>query len=168
MYTCGIIGHRLFKENIFLEPLLEELIFEQRVSCFNFGTKSQFTLECAKAVARLQKHYPFVKMRIFLVKGEMCFLKGQESLAELVSKYSTPIFYDEVYEKIIDAGKLSYIKRNQEIVDNSDIIFCYYNYDRIINKQNMITNSGTAMALTYAKKQNKQIINVYKQKRPNN
>ena len=56
MYSCGIIGHRTYHNVLLLDKLLEDLILNHKVNCFNFGTKSVFTLACAKCIERLQKN----------------------------------------------------------------------------------------------------------------
>ncbi len=152
MYTCGIIGHREFKLNANLNKVIENLIVEYNVDVFNFGTKSNFALECAKVVQSLQKKYSFVKMRIFLVRGEFRFIKGQEFLLSTINRYEKTVLYDEIYEKTFDEGKLSYIKRDKAIIDNSDLILCYYTHEKTINKKSLQTKSGTSIAIEYAKK----------------
>lgn len=158
MNTCGIIGHRKYNEDLALETLLEELILKYQINCFNFGTKSEFTLVCAKCIERLQKKYPHILMRAFLVRGELCFLKEQKNLAKYV--HAKQVFYDEIFETIFDSKLSSYIKRDKAIIENSDMIFCYYKYETAINKQKTETRSGTSLAINYAKKLNKKILNV--------
>ena len=70
--------------------------------------------------------------------------------------------YDETYfsSYAINAGKYSYIRRNEEMIDKSDYCIFYYNPE-YIKKRNVPTNSGTEIAYNYAKSLKKEIINIY-------
>lgn len=66
--------------------------------------------------------------------------------------------YEETYypPKIIGAGKAVYVKRNYEIIDNSQYCVVYYNEKNAPNNR----KSGTEIALNYAIKKGKVIINL--------
>lgn len=77
-------------------------------------------------------------------------------------------FEDTYYpQSVLNAGKASYVKRNQEMIDKSNICIFYYdeNYElpRRKSSQNDVTsykpNSGTEIAYSYAMKKNKEVIN---------
>ena len=58
-----------------------------------------------------------------------------------------------------EAGKASYIKRNQAMIDDSDFCVFYYNEDYTPSTK---TNSGTKIAYKYAIKMKKKVINLFK------
>ena len=66
--------------------------------------------------------------------------------------------YEEAYfpEKMIQAGKAVYVERNFEMIRNSEVCVIYYNENKVFANR----KSGTEIAIEYAKKQNKRIINV--------
>ncbi len=65
--------------------------------------------------------------------------------------------YDDTYypKRVSGTGKAAYIKRNYEMIDNSKFCLIYY------NKQYTPVNrkSGTEIALKYAIKKDRKIIN---------
>ena len=65
--------------------------------------------------------------------------------------------YEETYysENLINAGRAVYVKRNYEMIDNSDFCVCYYNGDYQPKKR----KSGAGIAFAYAVKRKKIIIN---------
>ena len=84
--------------------------------------------------------------------------------------------YDDFYQPdvVFEAGRLSYVVRNQALIDESEYCIFYYdeNYQPPRRKQSKSSlgtyqpNSGTRMAYEYALKKakngrNKQIINVF-------
>ena len=85
----------------------------------------------------------------------------QESLLE---------HYEETYfpEHIENAGRASYVERNQEMINRSDYCVVYYDENylpprRRNSKRDFIDyqpKSGTAVAYSYAVKKKKGIINV--------
>lgn len=66
-------------------------------------------------------------------------------------------YYDEAYmpSHLKKAGKAVYVLRNYYMIDSSDVVVVYLE-DIAQN------NSGTQIAFNYAKKKNKQIINIAK------
>ena len=68
-----------------------------------------------------------------------------------------------VYEHIKQfefENKNLYIERNAKMIDDADICIFYYKENNIMpkNKFGVKTNSGTKIALEYAKSKNKEII----------
>lgn len=113
---------------------------------FNFGSHSQFDDLCYKIVSDLQKQYPSIKRVHYCVAYENYTNAGITNLYE-----------EEIdCESAMNAGKNSYLIRNQIMIDNSDICIFYYdkNYRPPQNK------SGTAIAFQYAKNKNKIAINL--------
>ena len=149
--TCCFIGHRaIFEDERFeleLFDIIENLIVEKNVDTFYFGSKSQFNSLCLKIVTKIKEKYPHIK-RIY-VRAEYQYI------SEKYKEYLLQNYEDTYYpEKVSGSGRLAYIIRNYEMINNSHFCIMYYNC-----KTNP-KNSGTKFAYLYARKLNKQIINV--------
>ena len=152
---CCFFGHRHINETEELRARvaleIENLIVNKRVDTFLFGSKSQFDALCLELVTQIKGKYPHIK-RIY-VRAEYPHISEQYKSYLLES-------YDDTYypEKILNSGRAAYVERNYEMVDNSDYCIVYY------DEQFAPTNrkSGTKIALDYAKKYKRQIINVIK------
>ncbi len=148
--TCCFFGHRAINESEELQEQIkiavESLVTENQVDTFLFGSKSQFDSLCLKIVTALKEKYPHIK-RIY-VRAEFQFI-NDDYLAYLLQSY------DDTYypEKVIGAGKASYIKRNCEMIDNSKyaIIYC---------ESSKTSKSGAKIAMDYAVKKGREIINL--------
>jgi len=70
------------------------------------------------------------------------------------------MYEETIFPKsVIAAGRLSYIKRNEAMIDMCDILLTYYDRDYIpITKEK--SNSGTAIAFRYALNKKRDVINV--------
>ncbi len=150
---CCFIGHRAIFEtnqlNTKLFEIIEKLIIEKNVDTFLFGSKSQFNSLCHKIVTQIKEKYPHIK-RVY-VRAEYQYID------EKYKKYLLQNYEDTYYpEKIYGSGRLAYIERNYEMIDNSR--FCIIYYDKQIASPDY--KSGTKIALEYAKKRGKRIINI--------
>ena len=147
--TCCFIGHRKIenKTQIFeqIKNCVENLINKSNITTFLFGSRSQFNDICLQAVTCLKSKYPNL-VRIYL-RAEY------EYISDDYEKYLLESFDKTVYAKKAErANRLVYIKRNEEMIDNSRFcIFFYKEYS---------VHSGTAIAFEYAKHHNKIIINI--------
>lgn len=164
--TCCFIGHRKIKDTSKLRNdlavVIEKLIVEKKVDTFLFGSKSEFDDLCWEIVTGLKEKYPDI-YRIY-IRAE--FANIDDSYKEYLLKY-----YDDTYypEKMINAGKASYVERNHEMIDKSTYCIFYYdeNYApprRKSNKRDLFDyqpQSGTKIAYDYAEKERKKIINIY-------
>ena len=92
--------------------------------------------------------YPHIK-RIY-VRAEYPYINDHYTSYLLKS-------YDETYfpEKIIGAGRAVYVERNYEMINQSK--FCVFYYDASLCDPKR--KSGTKIALDYAVKNNKTVIN---------
>lgn len=151
--TCCIFGHRTITEteelNLRLYNIIEKMILKENVDTFLFGSKGRFNDLCLDLVTRIKEKYPHIK-RIY-VRAEYPFI------SEDYKNYLLKSYEDTYYpEKIIGSGRAVYIKRNYEMITNSRfcIVYC--------DEQNTPTNrkSGTMIALDYAIKKGKHIINL--------
>ena len=149
--TCCFFGHRTIKETEELKSklnkIIEKLIVEKQVDTFLFGSKSQFNSLCLELVTKYKEKYPHIK-RVY-VRAEYPYI------SEHYKNYLLESYEDTYYpEKIIGAGRATYIERNYEMIDNS--YFCIVYYDEL--RATTIRKSGTKLALDYAIKKDKYIV----------
>jgi len=155
---CSFIGHR--KINIEkgivkkLYTVIEGLIVKNNVKVFLFGSNSDFNSLAYDVVTKLKIKYPNIK-RIY-VRAEYQ-ATNKEYREYLNQKYE----FSYYPKKIIGVGKLVYVKRNELIIKNSDICIFYFNGINSKKSGCKTLNSGTCLAYLYAKKQNKNIINIF-------
>ena len=151
--TCCFFGHRTINETeklkLKLNEIIEKLIADENVDTFLFGSKSCFNTLCLEVVTELKEKYPHIK-RIY-VRAEYPYISEHYKNYLLES-------YDDTYypEKIMNSGRASYVERNYWMINNSR--YCVVCYDEL----NIPTTrkSGTKIALDYAIKKYKNIINV--------
>ena len=153
IHTCCFFGHRTIDETEGLKSelneIIENLIMNDKVDTFLFGSKSRFDDLCLELVTELKEKHPHIK-RIY-VRAEYPYISDQ------YKNYLLENYEDTYYpEHIIDSGKAAYVERNYEMINKSH--FCVVYYDE--QKAPTTRKSGTKIALTYAIKQNKTIINV--------
>ena len=154
MKTCCIIGHRDFKITdeltIKINDTITHLINKENVTIFLFGSKSNFTDYCYKIVTKLLNKYPYLK-RIY-IRAEYPII-SDEYYDYLKTLYEESYFYCSNKT----TNKFSYIRRNQTMIDKSDICLFYFNNTYVPKSK---TNSGTSIAYEYALKINKTILNI--------
>ena len=162
--TCCFFGHRKITITDDLvnrvTQIVENLITEENVSVFLFGSKSDFNSLCRDVVTELKIKYPHIK-RIY-IRAEFPYI--DDSYYEYLLER-----YDDTYypTKMINAGNAAYVERNCEMIDNSRFCVIYYdeNYmprKRRKSKKDIIEyqpKSGTRIAYEYAKKKNNIIMN---------
>ena len=164
--TCCFIGHRRIDRTAELEKsvynVIEDLIKNESVHTFLFGSKSRFDDLCYEMVTQLKGKYPYIK-RIY-VRAEY---------PQISTGYTNRLLqmYENTYypQHILGAGKAAYIERNLEMINKSDFCVVYYdeNYLPPRRKQSRhdLTDyqpkSGTKTAYDYAVKKKKKIINVF-------
>lgn len=146
--SCCFIGHRHVENKTDICKLTKLCIkniltANENLKNFYFGSRSAFNEICLQIVTELKNKYPNL-IRIY-VRAEYEFI-SQEYENNLLQIYDKT-FYST---KAKNANRLAYIKRNEEIIDSSDICVFYYT--------NKTLRSGTYIALNYAKKHNKKII----------
>lgn len=149
--VCCIIGHRKIEEPAKVKENIQraiEALINAGVDTFIFGDHSQFNTLCHEIVTQARLTYPHIR-RVYYRKDypeigaetESFFLNGYE---------------ESVYPKNIElAGRAVYIARNKAMIRDSDYCLFYY-------KENLAPEkSGTKIAYLFAKRERKQIINVY-------
>ena len=150
---CCFFGHRKINETEELKSKLiktiKKLIIEENVDTFLFGSKSQFNSFCREAVTEIKEKYPHIK-RVY-VRAEYPYI-SEEYKNHLLQSYD----YTYYPEKLLNSGRASYIKRNYELIDNSH--YCVVYFDASYSPT--ARRSGTKIALDYAIKKHKVIINL--------
>lgn len=128
------------------------MLIKKGATKFLFGSKSEFDKLSWEVVTDLKKEFPFIK-RVY-VRSAFQHIDNSYKKYLLVS-------YEETYFplKIEKAGKYSYVERNFEMIDNSNVCIFYFNKNYIPTPSNR--KSGTKIAFAYAQKKKKQIINLY-------
>ena len=151
--VCCFFGHRAINKTEELKSklleVIEKLIVEEQVDTFLFGSKSRFNSLCQETVTKIKEKYLHIK-RIY-VRAEYPYI------SEHYKNYLLESYEDTYYpERIMNAGRASYVERNYEMIDNSSYCVVYY------DEQGAPTTrkSGTKTALDYAAKQRKKIIRV--------
>ena len=109
--TCCFFSHRKIDETEELKnklsEIIENLIVNENVDTFLFGSKSQFDDLCHKTVTKLKEKYPYIK-RIYVRSSFQLIPDWYED--SLLNHYEDT-YFPEHMEK---AGKASYVERNQE------------------------------------------------------
>ena len=164
--TCCFFGHRKIDETEELKnklyEIIENLILNEKVDTFFFGSKSEFDDLCHKTVTELKEKYPHLK-RIYV----------RSAFQHIPDWYEDSLLqhYEDTYfpEHMENAGRASYVERNQEMINKSDFCIVYYdeNYapPKRKNSRRGLTDyqprSGTKIAYDYAVKKKKIIINCF-------
>lgn len=163
--SCCFFGHRKIEHSKELEKQIyedaENLVLNENVDTFYFGSRGEFNSLCREAVRKLKEKYPQIK-RVY-IRAEFPYIDDSYRNYLLED-------YEDTYfpEKAINAGKASYVERNREMIDKSDFCITYYREEykppmRKKGKQDLTAyqpKSGTKIAYDYAKKRGKTIINL--------
>ena len=151
--TCCFFGHRKINETeelkSKLKEIIEKLIVDEKVDTFLFGSKSRFNSLCLELVTEIKEKYPHIK-RIY-VRAEYPYISDD------YKKYLLESYEDTYYpENIIGSGRAAYVERNYEMINKS--LFCVVYYDE--PNSPTARKSGTKIALDYAVRHKKAIINL--------
>ena len=144
--TCSFFGHRFVldiksvKEQ--LKTLLEKMITQEGVDIFYLGEQGDFEILSAEVLNELKTIYPFIQRT-----DVICFSEQLNRKPKIQSDN-----FEYLDELDLCKRKLRIIKRNQWVIDNSDILIFYVNSPY----------GGAYQSYLYAKKKNKQIINLVK------
>ena len=165
-FTATFLGHRKIQKSDELKNRLREeienLIVNESVETFLFGSKSEFDELCHEIVTELKDKHPDIK-RIY-VRAEFPYINDD------YKNYLLKSYEDTYYpEEIENAGKAVYVERNCVMIDESDFCIVYYdeNYappKRRSHKKALSEyqpKSGTKIAYDYALKKEIKIINVF-------
>ena len=180
MKSCSFFGHRKISVTddlvTKLSSVIENLI-KNGVDIFIFGSRSQFNDLCYQIVSELKNKYQNIKRINFNCPFEYVFTsqkdkeRSEDSHFKLTNKKVDYELYEEAVlsKKVISSTKNTYVMRNQEMIDNSDICIFYYDKNYLPPTRKYSKNivfeyqpkSGTELAFKYAEKKNKILVNVY-------
>ena len=152
---AAFIGHRTIncteelRNNV--KRIIKNLIVNENADTFLFGSKSEFNTLCYDVVTELQGKYNSIR-RVY-VRAECEFI-SEEYKKYLLSLYEFTYFPKAVH----GAGALSYVKRNQAMIDKCDVVVAYYD-DQYMPPTK--TKSGTQMAVIHAIQNHKRLINLH-------
>lgn len=158
--TCSFFGHRKIAVTDEMKARLcreiENLIVNEGVNTFLFGSKSEFDNLCYDVVSDFKVKYPDIK-RVYV---RAAYADVDKSYTDYLLEY-----YEYTYfpEKIRGAGRASYVERNREMIVNSKFCVVYYDKNYLPPLQNGYRRrSGTAIAYDFALKNKNEIINLSK------
>ena len=163
-YTACFFGHRKINETEELKnnlhEMIEHLIVNEKVDTFLFGSKSQFDDLCHKIVTELKEKHTHIK-RIYVRSAYQHIPDWYEE--SLLKHYEDTYFPDHME----NAGRASYVERNQEMINNSKFCVVYYDENYLPPRRknsrrdffDYQPKSGTAVAYDYAIKKGKNIFN---------
>lgn len=170
LQCCCFFGHRKIEYPdevyILVHNIVGDLITNKNINTFLFGSKSEFNYLCYKVVTELKKTHPHIQM--IYVRAEFPHIDNSYR-TYLLEKYEDTYFP----EKMIAAGKASYVERNREMIDRSKFCVIYYNENysppKRRNSRRYLTDyqpkSGTKLAYYYAVKKDREIINVFQKQK---
>ena len=161
--SCCFFGHRTIEEEKELKESLfktiEDVIKENGIRIFYFGSKSAFDDLCYQVVSELKNKY-FDIERVYVRSKDAQISESYERY--LLQSYERTYFP----RRISRAGKAAYVERNYEMIDQSMMCIIYLD-DTYLPPQRRQgihlkqAKSGTKIAYEYAKKKFRKIINMY-------
>ena len=171
MKACSFFGHRDTPQTDGLKQKVREtvvrLIMEEGIDTFLFGSRSKFDDLCLIVVTELKEKYSHIK-RVY-VRSQYPYIDNH------YKDYLLDSYDDTIMPKRVEnAGKASYVERNQEMIDASDFCVFYYNPSYLPPKRKYAKRdisdyqpkSGTRLAWDYANQRigggkNRVLINLY-------
>ena len=165
MKACSFFGHRDTPQTEELKQKVKEtverLIVEEGVDTFLFGSRSSFNELCHIVVAELKVKHPHIRRIAYLCRHEAACLVGEGAkMKQQIKQLTGRDEYVNEYEgikksdRVNSAGRVSYVERNQWMVDESDITFIHIDKGYCIKNK----NSGTALIYRYAKSRKRIIV----------
>ena len=162
--TCCFIGHRKIEQTEEIERLLRDTIYSligQGVKHFIFGDHSDFDSLCYEIVTELKNEFPQIRRTHYRTDYPDADDYTMQFLLDGYEDSVCPI-------GVVVAGKAAYVKRNQAMINDSDICVFYfdetYQPNRRKQSKTALTDyqpkSGTRIAFEYAKVQGKRVINL--------
>ena len=152
--VVAFVGHRKVenkKETVGrIYEALSDLIENEDADTFLFGSRSEFDRLCFRVVTEMKKIYPNIR-RVY-VRAEWDY----DDMKYLLENCEETFYPD----KVRGAGAKVYVVRNQILIDMCDVLvaYCDPNYHPPTN-----TKSGTQMAVSYARKKKKRVINLFEE-----
>lgn len=177
---CCFIGHRKIelteKQKNKIKETIENLILNENVKIFIFGSRSDFNTLCHSTVTKLKEKYPDIKRIGYTCKSESVILESERDKFEklyshfkILKTHLLGVEEEFEHKTKFTAGKAAYIERNEAMIDDCDYCLFYYdeNYHPPKRKHSKSCpfyyqpKSGTEIAYKYAKQKEKIIINFF-------
>ena len=133
-----------------LKRVIEGLIVDERADEFLFGSRSRFNDLCYEVVTELKSVYGHI--RRINVRAEYEYV-GQWYIDDLLTEYERSFFPESVH----GAGAKAYVERNAVMVDMCDVLLFYLDPSFVPRRG----KSGTGMAVAYAARKKKRVIDFY-------
>ena len=153
--TVAVIGHRKINKTQDLvnklTNIMVDIIENEGADTFLFGSRSQFDDLCYEIVTELKQTYTYI--RRIEVRAEYEYI--DQNYYNKCLEYFEDSFYPQT---VHGAGKLSYVVRNNFLIDSADLLIAYCDKNYQPTKG---TKSGAKLAFDYASKKRKRIINVF-------
>ncbi len=137
MNIC-FIGHRTVNNPEQVKSKLLDVLsalIAEGANTFIFGSRSEFDFLCWEVITALKEKYPEIKRISYNAPHEAAFTSKEER--EQYERFFSQAMKREVHyadyeetvdsQKAIKANKNTYIMRNQEMIDASDVCIFYYN-----------------------------------------
>ena len=174
---CSFIGHRTVENSEIIISILKDkivaLIEQEGVNTFLFGSRSEYDDLCHSVVTELREVYPFISRVAYTCRSEAATMEyeredDERAFSKLMGKeIHLKGFESEVeFAKKYEAGRASYIERNQAMIDDSN--FCIFYFNESYSPRGA-GRSGTRLAYDYAKRVEKRkqsqlvVINIFPQ-----
>ncbi len=167
-HSVCFIGHRKINDTPELRERLQSILFDLIKSGtvnFIFGDHSKFNDLCYDLVTKLKEKYPQIK--------RIHFRKDYEDTDDYTMQFLLAGYEESICPKGVgNAGRASYVERNQAMIRESEICIFYYDENAVPFREKCANNylsdhhakSGTAIAYTYAVQRGKRICNLAKGK----
>ena len=151
-----------------IERLLRDTIYSligQGVKHFIFVDHSDFDSLCYEIVTELKNEFPQIRRTHYRTDYPDA---DDYTLQFLLDGYEDSV----CHAGVAGAGKAAYVKRNQAMINDSDICVFYFDemYQPSRRRQSKTSlsdyqpKSGTGIAFDYAKTHGKTVINLYPQR----
>ncbi len=152
--TCAFTGHRVIaiSRRAEIEKRLEEVLsslIDKGVTTFIAGGALGFDTLAEKAVLKLKKAYPHIKLRLILPCPEQDVKWREQDKAVYRDMLDMADSTEYVSDRYTDSCMLD---RNRKMVDEADALVAFYDGRK---------RSGTAMTVNYAAKKGIPIINLF-------
>ena len=147
IYRVAFIGHRVISNILQIENELEKIVKELMRSHsfveFYVGRNGDFDISAASVIKRVRKSCDANNCELILV---LPYANKDECYFEQ--------YYDNIYYPLAPKTyyKKAILKRNEWLVDNSDLLIAYVESDRV---------GGAMKTLHYAVKTNTYVINLF-------
>ncbi len=164
-HSVCFIGHRKINDTLELRKRLQSILLdliENGTTNFIFGDHSAFDSLCYELVTELKEKYPTIK--------RINFRKTYEDTDDYTMQFLIKGYEESICPKGVgNAGRASYVERNQAMIRESDVCIFYYDENYLPARRRTTRHdlcdyqpkSGTALAYHYAERKKKAIINCF-------